>query len=88
MRTVLFKRGTIKTGMYVYFENRYWLVDGYPGNNGVFEKVTMVLCQYKLRWQNAAGEIIERWCNETSTSNMELAKMETVFFYCHRIHSC
>ena len=28
----------------------------------------MVLCQYKLRWQNAAGEIIERWCNETSTS--------------------
>lgn len=68
MRTVLFKRGTIKTGMYVYFENRYWLVDGYPGNNGIFEKATMVLCQYKLRWQNAAGEIIERWCNETSTS--------------------
>ena len=68
MRTVLFKRGTIKTGMYVYFENRYWLVDGYPGNNGIFEKATMVLCQYKLRWQNAAGEIIERWCNETSAS--------------------
>ena len=68
MRTVLFKRGTIKTGMYVYFENRYWLVDGYPGNNGIFEKATMMLCQYKLRWQNAAGEIIERWCNETSAS--------------------
>ena len=67
-RTALFKRGTIKTGMYVYFEGRYWLVDGYPGNNGIFEKVTMVLCQYKLRWQNVAGEIIERWCNETSAS--------------------
>lgn len=73
-RTVLFQIGTVKAGMYIFFENRYWLIDGYPGNNGIYEKATMVLCQYLLRWQNSSGEIIERWCNAVSASKYDVGE--------------
>ena len=73
-RIFLFKIGTVKAGMYIFFENRYWLIDGYPGNNGSYEKATSVLCQYKLRWQNAQGEILERWCNLTSASKYDVGE--------------
>lgn len=51
-RIGLFSIGTVKAGMYVFFENRYWLIDGLPGTQGIYEKATMCLCQYNLRWQN------------------------------------
>lgn len=73
-RIFLFKIGTVKVGMYIFFENRYWLIDGYPGNNGSYEKATSVLCQYNLRWQNAQGEILERWCNLTSASKYDVGE--------------
>lgn len=73
-RIGLFNPGIVKSGMYIFFENVYWLVTGYPGNNGIFEKATLVLCQYKLRWQNTNGEIIERWCNITSASKYDVGK--------------
>lgn len=73
-RTVLFPIGTVKAGMYVFFENRYWLVIGYPGNNGIYEKVTIVLCQYLLRWQNSDGNIVERWCNAVSASKYDVGE--------------
>lgn len=60
-RKGLFTRGTVKDGMYVFFEGGYWLIIGFPGTNGIYEKATMSLCQFKLRWQNSAGQIIERW---------------------------
>ena len=60
--------------MYVFFENRYWLINGYPGNNGIYEKATMVLCQYLLRWQNSEGKIIERWCNAVSASKYDVGE--------------
>lgn len=60
-RTVLFPIGTVNTGMYVYFDNAFWLVVSYPSNNKCYEKVTVQMCQYKLRWQNPEGKIIERW---------------------------
>lgn len=60
-RKGLFTRGTVKDGMYVFFEGGYWLIIGFPGTNGIYEKVTMSLCQFKLRWQNSDGQIIERW---------------------------
>ena len=70
-RIGLFVRGTVKAGMYIFFENKYWLITGYPSYNGIYEKAVMQLCQYKLRWQNADGEIIERWCNTTSASKYD-----------------
>lgn len=70
-RIGLFIRGTVKAGMYIFYENRYWLITGYPSYNGIYEKAVMQLCQYKLRWQNINGEIIERWCNATSASKYD-----------------
>ena len=34
-RVGLFSCGTVKAGMYIYFEDRYWLITGYPGTNGL-----------------------------------------------------
>ncbi|MFQ7208611.1 MAG: hypothetical protein ACLRPZ_04115 [Coprococcus sp.] len=73
-RTILSKIGTLKAGMYVLFEGRYWLITGYPGNNGIYEKATMVLCQYKLKWQLDNGRIIERWANFTSASKYDVGE--------------
>ena len=70
-RSILCTIGILKAGMYVYFENRYWLVTGYPGNNSIYEKATIILCQYKLRWQNNSGQIIERWANIVSASKYD-----------------
>lgn len=60
-RKGLFIRGTVKDGMYIFFEGGFWLIIGFPGTNGIYEKATMSLCQFKLRWQNPEGKIIERW---------------------------
>lgn len=73
-RIGLFVRGTVKAGMYIFFENKYWLITGYPSYNGIYEKAVMQLCQYKLRWQNADGEIIERYCNATSSSKYDVGE--------------
>lgn len=73
-RIGLFVRGTVKAGMYIFFENKYWLITGYPSYNGIYEKAVMQLCQYKLRWQNANGEIIERYCNATSSSKYDVGE--------------
>lgn len=59
-RTILFPIGTSVAGKYVFFEGAYWLLIGYPGNNKSYEKITASLCNFKLRWQNHDGVIIER----------------------------
>ena len=70
-RTGLFPIGTVKAGMYVYFDNAFWLITGCPGSNKSYEKVTLDFCQYKLKWQNAKGDIVERWGNFTSASKYD-----------------
>ena len=62
-RIILAPIGTLKAGMYLYFEDRFWLITGYPGNNVIYEKATSVLCQYKLRWQLQSGKINPRPAN-------------------------
>lgn len=71
-RTILTPIGTLKAGMYILFEGRYWLITGYPGNNKIYEKATMIFCQYKLRWQDDTGKVIERWANFTSASKYDI----------------
>ena len=73
-RIGLFSVGTVKAGMYIFFENRYWLIDGYPSTQGIYEKATMCLCQYNLMWQNKNGDIIERWCSLTSASKYDVGE--------------
>ena len=70
-RSVFAVVGTLKAGMYIKFENQYWLISGYPGNNGVCEKATAILCQYELIWQDDDGKIIRRWANFTSASKYD-----------------
>ena len=67
-RQILCPIGILKAGMYILYHGNYWLITGRPDNNKSYEKCTLDLCQYKLRWQNAKGEIIDRWCNATSSS--------------------
>ena len=73
-RIILTPIGTLRAGMYVFYENVYWLVTGYPGNNGIYEKATLTLCQYKLKWQIDNGDIIERWANLTSASKYDIGE--------------
>lgn len=73
-RCALFQVGTTKAGMLVFFENRYWLITGYPGNNTIYEKVTLSLCQWKIKWQNRIGNIIERWVNISTASKYEMGE--------------
>lgn len=70
-RIGLFPIGTVKAGMYIFFDDCYWIIDGYPSNNKSYEKATMKLCQYKLKWQNSNGDIVERWGNFTSASKYD-----------------
>lgn len=73
-RIILAPIGTLKAGMYIFYENVYWLITGYPGNNGIYEKATLVLCQYKLKWQLDNGRIIERYANFTSASKYDIGE--------------
>lgn len=78
-RNVLAPIGTLHAGQYIYFENRYWLIDGYPGNNSIYEKAHMSLCQYKLKWQRSNGTVIERWANFTSASKYDSGKFSNQY---------
>lgn len=73
-RSALAPIGILKAGMYVGYEDRYWLVSGYPGNNGICEKATLILCQAKIKWQDDTGKIIERWANFTSASKYDIGE--------------
>lgn len=70
-RIMLFPIGTVKAGMYVFFDNNYWLITGYPGSNKSYEKVTAKICQYQIKWQNSDGTIVERWANLQSSSKYD-----------------
>ncbi len=76
-RVFIFNIGTVKAGMYVFFDNSYWLIIGYPGNNKIYEKVTAVLCQYQIKWQNSKGNIIKRWVNLTTASKYDIGETNT-----------
>ena len=73
-RTGLFVPHTVKAGMYIYFDNSYWLIDGRPGQCGVFEKTTLKLCQSTIKWQDRDGSIHERWAHFQSASKYDVGK--------------
>ena len=68
IREILFPIGTCKTGMLVFYDSAYWMITGYPGNNKSYEKTVMKICTYLLKWQDASGNIIERWCITSNES--------------------
>lgn len=76
-RTILTPIGVLHGGDYIYFEDSYWIVDGRPGNNKSYEKSTLKLCQYKIKWQKDDGTVVERWCNLTSASKYDVGEGRT-----------
>lgn len=73
--------GTFESGKYIYYEDEYWLLVGRPGNNKVYEKCLGYQCQYKLKWQDDTGEIIERWANFTSASKYDVGETGNYIVY-------
>lgn len=71
-RTLLVPINTVKAGMYVYFENSFWIIDGRPGNNKSYEKATLKLCQYMLNWQTSDGKLHSRPVSATSASKYDV----------------
>lgn len=74
-RSLLVPVGTLHSGDYIFFEDEYWIVDGRPGNNKIYEKATIKECQYKLRWQKNDGTVIERWADLTSASKYDVGEV-------------
>lgn len=70
-REFLVPIGTCKAGMYFKYEDCFWLITNFVDNNGMYEKALASLCQYKIRWQNKDGKIMERWCNLTAASKSD-----------------
>jgi hypothetical protein len=66
-RQGLFQLNTVTDSFYVLFEDRYWLITGCPGNNGVYEKVVMELCNWILKFQSADGTILSYPCVDETT---------------------
>ena len=73
-RCLLVPIGTLQSGDYIFFEDEYWIIDGRPGNNKVYEKAVLKECQYKLKWQKSDGTIIERFGNFTSASKYDIGE--------------
>jgi len=60
MRQILSRRGTLRVGNYVRYQNSYWLIFEIPGDNQFYEKAVIRQCNYLLRWVNPQGTIVER----------------------------
>lgn len=79
-RSILVPIGTLHSGDYIFFEDEYWIVDGRPGNNKVYEKATLKECQYKLKWQKNDGCVVERWANFSSASKYDVGETKDKVF--------
>ena len=80
-RNALVSIGTCKAGMYIKYDNRFWLIVGVVDNNSVYEKATMVLCNHLLTWLNSKGQVIQRWANLSSASQYNNGETSTEFYF-------
>ena len=62
-RQIISRRGTLKAGAYVKYQDSYWLIYEVPGDNQIYEKAVMRQCNYLLRWVNMHGVVVERWAH-------------------------
>jgi len=67
-RMMLTQIGTCKAGMYVEYDNRYWIIVSIVDDNKVYEKSILSICNAQLTWQNANGDILQRWANVINAS--------------------
>lgn len=53
---------TLKHGGIVEFADNRWMITELDADNEVYHRGLMERCNYQLRWLNAEGRIIEKWC--------------------------
>lgn len=71
-RQVLASVGLLSDYHYVKESNgAMWLLSGYPDNNGIYDKSSAELCEYRMYWQREDGAIISRyaWVQNASAYN-------------------
>jgi hypothetical protein len=68
--------GTCRAGMYIKYDNRYWLLVGVTDNNGMFEKSIGALCNYLITWVDDKGKIHQRWANVQNASQYNNGEQE------------
>jgi hypothetical protein len=71
-RQGLFQLDVLKDISYVYFDNKYWLITNYIGNNGLYEKAILQLCNYLLKFQSPNGTILSYYCIDKSSISIGL----------------
>ena len=80
-RNVLVPIGTCKTGMYLKYKGRYWLIVGLVDDNKVYEKAVVVICNYYLTWIGSQDKIVQRWCNVQSASQYNNGETNAKNYY-------
>lgn len=73
--------GTCTAGMYIKYEDRYWIITSNVDNNGIYEKAVMTICNWKLEWIGTDGNIVERWCYITSASQYNNGETGMKFYF-------
>lgn len=80
-RRIITKIGATKAGQYIYYKDRYWLIEGIVDDNGLYDKGVMTICNYRLSWLNDKGEPITRWAFVTSASQYNSGETSTTYMY-------
>jgi hypothetical protein len=62
LRQIIGKREQFNTGNYVLYQDKYWLINSAVGNNQIYAKSTMILCNYDLKFLDSYGQPISRPC--------------------------
>ena len=67
-------------GDYMLWGDRYWLISDVDRDAEIRYRGTARQCNRQLRWQNAKGEIVSRWCasDERATNTQGLSYRENV----------
>ena len=76
--TMLTPIGTCNAGMYITYDNIFWLITSQPRNNKCYEKVVIEQCDWNLKWQNDSGDIIERWCITSRQSSVGIDENKVI----------
>lgn len=80
-RMLLVPIGTCKTGMYIKYKDRYWLIVGLVDDNLVYEKAVIAICNYQLTWINSSNKIVQRWCNVSSASQYNNGETSSKYYF-------
>lgn len=70
---------TVNHGDYVTFDDSKWLIDTNVINiDEAYLSTRMSRCNYLLKWQNASGTIIERYCVESRISTVGIDENKVI----------